>query len=76
MRSRSESADFLYKAADFHASGYERCICRNDATLNITWPQLQTVPLMSAKGAKEPLKNYLRCYFCVKNRLKMLIYYV
>jgi len=28
------------------------------------------------RAFKESLKNYLRCHFCVKNRLKMLIYYV
>ncbi len=28
------------------------------------------------RAFKESLKNYLRCHFCIKNRLKMLIYYV
>ncbi|MBV6389101.1 MAG: hypothetical protein JNIBNLAF_00698 [Nitrosomonas europaea] len=27
------------------------------------------------RAFKESLKNYLRCHFCVKNRLKMLIMY-
>lgn len=47
----SESADFLYKTTDFYAPEHERCIRWDDATLNITWPQLQTAPLVSAKDA-------------------------
>ena len=29
-----------------------------------------------ATNLRELLKSYLRCHFCVKNQLKMLIYYV
>lgn len=47
----SESADFLYKTTDFYAPEHERCIRWDDATLNITWPQLRTAPLVSAKDA-------------------------
>jgi dTDP-4-dehydrorhamnose 3,5-epimerase len=34
----SESADFLYKAADYYAPVHERCIIWNDSQINIAWP--------------------------------------
>lgn len=44
----SESADFLYKATDFYAPEYERCIAWDDPTLDIAWPE-QVVPKLSDK---------------------------
>lgn len=46
----SESADFLYKATDFYAPEYERCIAWDDPTLNIAWPE-HVVPKLSDKDA-------------------------
>lgn len=44
----SDSADFLYKATDYYAPEYERCIAWNDATIDIEWP-LQNEPQLSTK---------------------------
>jgi len=48
----SESAEFLYKAKDYWAPEYERCIAWNDPTLGIDWPALNSEPLLSGKDAK------------------------
>ena len=34
----SNTAEFLYKATDYYARGYERCILWNDPDLAIRWP--------------------------------------
>lgn len=34
----SYTADFLYKATDFYAPQFERCIMWNDPTIGIDWP--------------------------------------
>lgn len=44
----SEFAEFLYKATDYYAPEYERCIIWNDSTLGIIWP-LDGQPSLSAK---------------------------
>ena len=44
----SESADFLYKATDYYAPAYERCISWNDPSIGIIWPE-GIAPLLSAK---------------------------
>lgn len=44
----SECAEIQYKATDFWAPEYERCIRWDDATLNIQWP-LEGQPLLSLK---------------------------
>ncbi len=46
----SESADLLYKATDFYAPQYERCIQWNDPDLAIAWPS-DSMPLLSAKDS-------------------------
>lgn len=33
----SDTAEFLYKATDYYAPEYERCIAWNDATLAVDW---------------------------------------
>ncbi|MBL9030061.1 MAG: dTDP-4-dehydrorhamnose 3,5-epimerase [Caedimonas sp.] len=45
---RSEFADFLYKATDFYAPEYERCIRWDDPQIGIDWG-LEGMPLLSAK---------------------------
>lgn len=47
----SEHAEFLYKATDYWAPEYERCIIWNDPTLAISWP-IKEKPLLSPKDAK------------------------
>ena len=44
----SESADFLYKATDYYAPQYERCIMWNDPDLAIDWSITET-PIVSSK---------------------------
>ncbi|CAB3642819.1 dTDP-4-dehydrorhamnose 3,5-epimerase [Achromobacter marplatensis] len=46
----SDSADVLYKATDYYAPHYERCIRWDDPAVGITWPGSMT-PLLSAKDA-------------------------
>jgi len=44
----SESAEVLYKATDFYAPEFERCIAWNDTEIGIEWP-IQNAPLLSGK---------------------------
>lgn len=44
----SDTAEFLYKATDYYAPAYERCIAWNDPELGIVWP-LKGEPLLSEK---------------------------
>lgn len=44
----SETADFLYKATDYYAPQFERCILWNDSQIGIQWPH-EGYPLLSAK---------------------------
>ena len=50
----SDSADFLYKATDFYAPEFERCIVWNDMDIAIDWPLLGLQPLLSVKDSKAP----------------------
>ena len=50
----SESAEFLYKAADYYAPEHERCIRWDDSQLKIDWP-LQVPPVLSTKDANAPM---------------------
>ncbi len=44
----SDTADFLYKATDYYAPEYERCIVWNDPAIAIQWI-LEGDPVLSAK---------------------------
>jgi len=44
----SEFADFLYKATDYYAPEYERCIRWNNVAIWIDWPIL-SIPIVSDK---------------------------
>lgn len=44
----SHTAEFLYKATDYYAPEYERCIAWNDPAIAIQWP-LDGAPVLSAK---------------------------
>ena len=44
----SEMAEFLYKATDYYAPEFERCILWNDHQLNVSWP-LDGSPALSGK---------------------------
>ena len=45
----SESAEVLYKATDFYAPEFERCIAWNDTEIGIEWP-LHGEPILSNKA--------------------------
>ncbi|MEA2102968.1 MAG: dTDP-4-dehydrorhamnose 3,5-epimerase [Thermodesulfobacteriota bacterium] len=47
----SDNAEFLYKATDFYAPEYERCIQWMDPDIAIDWP-LDTEPKVSQKDAE------------------------
>ena len=46
----SQQADVLYKATDYYAPDYERCIRWDDRDLGIEWP-LDAAPITSGKDA-------------------------
>jgi dTDP-4-dehydrorhamnose 3,5-epimerase len=46
----TDGAELHYKATDFYAPAYERCIAWNDPMLGITWP-IEGAPVVSAKDA-------------------------
>jgi dTDP-4-dehydrorhamnose 3,5-epimerase len=46
-----ESADFLYKTTDYYAPAAEGCVRWDDPTVNIDWPDVGMVPLVSGKDA-------------------------
>ena len=45
----STTADVYYKATDYYAPEFERCIAWNDPALNISWPLREGQPTLSAK---------------------------
>lgn len=47
----SDTAEFLYKTTDYYAPDHERCICWNDPTLRIQWPD-GVQPILSTKDAQ------------------------
>lgn len=47
----SEAAEFLYKATDYYAPEYERCISWDDPNLAIDW-SIDDEPLLSGKDTK------------------------
>ncbi len=48
----SETAEFLYKATDFWAAQFERCIAWNDPAIGIKWPIQGIIPSLSGKDAQ------------------------
>lgn len=54
----SDSAEFLYKATNYYAPEFERCILWNDPQIGIAWPLTTAAPILSAKDqAGKPLSE-------------------
>jgi len=45
----SPVAEILYKASDYYAPQWERCILWNDPEIGIRWPLLDEHPILSTK---------------------------
>jgi dTDP-4-dehydrorhamnose 3,5-epimerase len=50
----SDSADFLYKTTDYYAPEAERSVRWDDPAIGIDWPEVGSVPMLSAKDAVAP----------------------
>ena len=48
----SDTAEFLYKATDFWAPQFERCIAWDDPAIGIQWPLTGMTPALSGKDAQ------------------------
>ena len=48
----SKEAEFLYKATDYYAPEFERCVMWNDPQIGINWPLNGLTPLLSPKDEK------------------------
>jgi dTDP-4-dehydrorhamnose 3,5-epimerase len=46
----SEKSNFLYKATNYYAPEYERCILWNDNDINIDW-KIDSMPILSPKDS-------------------------
>jgi dTDP-4-dehydrorhamnose 3,5-epimerase len=57
----SDTAEFLYKATDFWAPQFERCIAWNDPTIGIQWPLHGITPALSAKDTQGKLLTQAEC---------------
>lgn len=51
----SPEAEVLYKATDYYAPQWERCIIWNDPVVGIQWPLNSEGPILSAKDSKGKL---------------------
>jgi len=47
----SQEAEVLYKASDYYAPEWERCILWNDPAIGIQWPLPAESPILSAKDS-------------------------
>lgn len=47
----TDATEFLYKTTDYYAPSYDHSIQWNDPTINISWPDIGTNPLLSAKDS-------------------------
>lgn len=58
----SDTAECLYKATDYYAPAYERCLAWNDTILNIHWP-INGLPALSAKDSQGLALNSAEVFF-------------
>ena len=58
----SDTAECLYKATDYYAPAYERCLAWNDTILNIHWP-INGLPGLSTKDSQGLALNLAEVFF-------------
>ena len=59
----SEQAEILYKATDYYAPQWERCLLWNDPALGIDWTIINSeLPILSEKDAKGALLSDAETY--------------
>ena len=51
----SQEAEVLYKASDYYAPQWERCLLWKDPAIGISWPIEDTYPILSAKDSQGKL---------------------
>ena len=51
----SPEAEVVYKASDYYAAQWERCILWNDPAIGIHWPIKDAYPILSAKDSQGKL---------------------
>ena len=61
----SPEAEVLYKASDYYAPEWERCILWNDPAIGIQWPTQGAWPILSAKDSKGKLLADAEVFECV-----------
>jgi dTDP-4-dehydrorhamnose 3,5-epimerase len=58
----STEAEVIYKASDYYAPEWERCILWNDPALGIEWPTQGETPILSAKDLRGKLLSEAELY--------------
>lgn len=59
----SDWADLVYKASDFYAPEWERCLSWNDPAVGIEWPLIPGgLPILSARDSQGKLLHEAECF--------------
>jgi dTDP-4-dehydrorhamnose 3,5-epimerase len=58
----SPEAEVVYKASDYYAPQWERCILWNDPAIGIHWPLQDEAPILSSKDLKGMLLKEAETY--------------
>jgi dTDP-4-dehydrorhamnose 3,5-epimerase len=58
----SPEAEVLYKASDYYAPQWERCILWNDPAIGIQWPVQEEPPILSVKDGQGNLLSEAEVY--------------
>jgi dTDP-4-dehydrorhamnose 3,5-epimerase len=61
----SSEAEVIYKASDYYAPEWERCIFWNDPAVGIHWPTQGDLPILSAKDSEGKLLADAEVFECM-----------
>jgi dTDP-4-dehydrorhamnose 3,5-epimerase len=61
----SSEAEVIYKASDYYAPEWERCILWNDPAVGIQWPTQGDLPILSAKDSMGKLLADAEVFECM-----------